>query len=38
MDHVVYYDAQAKELENLLSGSKTMIISAVADESLGKVI
>ena len=26
MDHVVYLDAQAKELENLLSGSKTMII------------
>ena len=26
MDHVVYLDAQAKELENLLSGDKTMII------------
>ncbi len=25
MDHVVYLDAQAKELENLISGSKTMI-------------
>jgi hypothetical protein len=26
MDHVVYLDAQAKELENLLSTHKTMII------------
>ena len=26
MDHVVYLDAQAKEMENLLSGRKTMII------------
>ena len=26
MDHVVYLDAQAKELENLLSGQKTMLI------------
>ena len=26
MDHVVYLDAQAKELENLLSKQKTMII------------
>jgi len=26
MDHVVYLDAQAKEMENLLSGAKTMII------------
>jgi hypothetical protein len=25
MDHVVYLDTQAKELENLLSGKKTMI-------------
>ncbi len=26
MDHVVYLDAQAKEMENLLSGKKVMII------------
>lgn len=26
MDHVVYLDAKAKEMENLLSGEKTMII------------
>lgn len=26
MDHVVYLDAKAKEMENLLSGKKTMII------------
>jgi hypothetical protein len=26
MDHVVYLDFQARELENLLSGQKTMII------------
>jgi len=26
MDHVVYLDAQAMELENLLSGNKTLII------------
>jgi hypothetical protein len=26
MDHVVYLDAQSKELDNLLSGQKTMII------------
>lgn len=26
MDHVVYLDAAAKELDNLLSGKKTMII------------
>jgi hypothetical protein len=26
MDHVVYLDANAKELENLLAGKKTMII------------
>jgi len=26
MDHIVYLDAQARELENLLSGNKTMII------------
>ena len=25
MDHVVYLDAQAKELENMLSGNKTVI-------------
>jgi hypothetical protein len=26
MDHVVYLDSQAREMENLLSGQKTMII------------
>jgi hypothetical protein len=26
MDHVVYLDAQAKELDNLLNGYKTMLI------------
>jgi hypothetical protein len=26
MDHVVYLDAKAKEMDNLLSGEKTMII------------
>ena len=26
MDHVVYLDAKAKELKNILTGSKTMII------------
>ena len=26
MDHVVYVDTKAKELENILSGSKTMIL------------
>jgi ASC-1-like (ASCH) protein len=31
MDHVVYLDAREKELENLISGNKSMIIRA-ADE------
>jgi hypothetical protein len=30
MDHVVYLDAEAKELDNLLSGKKTMIIRGAA--------
>jgi hypothetical protein len=30
MDHVVYLDAKAKELENLVMGNKTMIIRAAA--------
>lgn len=34
MDHVVYLDAQAKELENLLSGQKTMIIRGAAGRKL----
>jgi len=34
MDHVVYLDAQAKELENLLSGKKTMIIRGAAGRKL----
>lgn len=34
MEHVVYLDAQAKELENLLSGSKTMIIRGATGRKL----
>ena len=34
MDHIVYLDAQAKELENLLSGSKTMIIRGATGRKL----
>ncbi len=34
MDHVVYLDAQAKELENLLSGQKTMIIRGAAGRKI----
>jgi hypothetical protein len=34
MDHVVYLDAQAKEIENLLSGSKTMIIRGATGRKL----
>jgi hypothetical protein len=34
MDHVVYLDAKAKELENLLNGSKTMIIRGAAGRKL----
>lgn len=34
MDHVVYLDAQAKELENLLTGKKTMIIRGAAGRKL----
>lgn len=34
MDHVVYLDAQAKELENLLSGNKTMIIRGATGRKL----
>jgi len=34
MDHVVYLDAQAKELENLLSGSKTMILRGATGRKL----
>lgn len=34
MNHVVYLDAQAKELENLLSGSKTMIIRGATGRKL----
>ena len=34
MDHIVYLDAQAKELENLLTGSKTMIIRGAAGRKL----
>ncbi len=34
MDHVVYLDAKAKELENLLSGKKTMVIRGAAGRKL----
>jgi hypothetical protein len=34
MDHVVYLDAQAKELENLLGGHKTMIIRGATGRKL----
>jgi len=34
MDHVVYLDAKAKELEKLLQGSKTMIIRGATGRKL----
>lgn len=34
MDHVVYLDAKANELENLLSGRKTMIIRGATGRKL----
>jgi hypothetical protein len=34
MDHVVYLDYQAKELDNLLSGKKTMIIRGAAGRKM----
>ena len=34
MDHIVYLDAQAKELENLLSGKKTMIVRGATGRKL----
>jgi hypothetical protein len=34
MDHIVYTDAKAKELENLLSGQKTMIIRGATGRKL----
>jgi len=34
MDHVVYLDTKAKEMENLLSGKKTMIIRGAAGRKL----
>lgn len=34
MDHVVYLDADAKEMERLLSGSKTMIIRGATGRKL----
>ncbi|MFQ3548337.1 MAG: hypothetical protein SNJ70_01125 [Armatimonadota bacterium] len=34
MDHVVYLDAKAKELENLIPGKKTMIIRGAAGRKL----
>ena len=34
MDHVVYLDAQAKELDNLLNGFKTMLIRGATGRKL----
>ena len=34
MDHVVYLDTQARELENLLSGPKTMLIRGATGRKL----
>ncbi len=34
MDHVVYLDAQAKELDNLLTGKKVMIIRGAMGKKL----
>jgi hypothetical protein len=34
MDHVVYLDAKAKELENLLAGAKTMVIRGAAGRKM----
>ncbi len=34
MDHVVYLDANAKEMDNLLNGSKTMIIRGAAGRKM----
>ncbi len=34
MDHVVYLDAKANELENLLSGKKTMVIRGATGRKL----
>ncbi len=34
MDHVVYLDAKAKEMESLLAGEKTMVIRGAAGRKL----
>lgn len=34
MDHIVYVDAKARELEKLLSGEKTMIVRGAAGRKL----
>jgi hypothetical protein len=34
MDHVVYLDAKAKELENLVNGNKSMIIRGAAGRKI----
>jgi hypothetical protein len=34
MDHVVYVDVKARELENLLAGEKTMIVRGAAGRKL----
>jgi hypothetical protein len=34
MDHVVYLDAKANEMENLMSGEKTMIIRGAAGRKM----
>jgi hypothetical protein len=40
MDHIVYLDARAKELENLENGNKTMIVRGAMGRKLpyGKVM
>lgn len=34
MEHIVYVDAQAKEMEKLLAGSKTMIVRGAAGRKM----
>jgi hypothetical protein len=40
MDHVVYLDAKAKELENILSGKKTIVIRGATGRKMpyGRVV
>jgi len=37
MDHIVYVDADAKELEKLTSGTRTMIVRRAKDVPCGTV-